>query len=103
MEHVKWAVMAVHHNMEEAREKIMKAYKMRTDNKELADWQRDMAVAHINFNNAGVRLAQEQIERARHDHDGNERHMGMLDVWEGWLHEIVGETAEVKAIIDSYK
>lgn len=103
MEHVKWAIMTVHENVQEAKEKILKAYKMKNECKSLADWERDMAVAHINFNNSGARMAAEHIEKARESHAGDDRAMGMLDVWEQWLHHVAGEMAEVKAMIDSYK
>lgn len=103
MEHVKWAVMTVHENVQEAKEKILKAYKMKDECKQLADWERDMAVAHINFNTGGSRLAMDHIRQARERHAGEERSMGMLDVWEHWLHEIMAEMAEVHAMIDSYK
>ena len=54
-------------------------------------------------NNSGARMAAEHIEKARESHEGDDRAMGMLDVWEQWLHHVAGEMAEVKAMIDSYK
>ena len=99
MDHVKWGVMTVHHNMKEAKEKILKAYKMREECKELADWERDMAVAHVNFNTGGTMLAQDHIRRVRDQHAGEHRTMGMVDVWESWLHEIMSEMAEIRAMM----
>lgn len=103
MEHVKWAIKAVHENVREAHEKILKAYRLREECKPLADWERDMAMAHIDFNNGGTRLAMDHIQRAREEHAHNERALGKIDAWEHWLHDIVGQMAEVRAIIDSYK
>jgi hypothetical protein len=93
----------IRHNIHEAREKISHAYKMHTIDKSTADWYRDMAVAHLKFNDAGHNIVVHMIDDAKKNHTNNPMVPGMLAVYEEMHADIMAESAEVKAMIDSYK
>ena len=93
----------IRHNIHEAREKINNAYKLRDMDKGTADWYRDMAIAHIKFNDAGHSNVVRMIDDAKKKHADNPMMPGMLAVYEEMHADIIAEAAEVKAMIDSYK
>lgn len=103
IEAVRQAVMDLQGNVTEARAKIRRAWEFRKDCKGLGDWQREMAMGHVGYNANGAKMAMELIAQVRQEHAGNERAMGMLDIYEEWMHATVADMAEVKAMIEAYK
>ena len=90
-------------NVCEAREKICTAYKLREQDKVAADWYRDMAAAHLAFNQVGHANAKRLIDEAKSKHADDPLMPGMLAVYEDMHGDIMRESAEVQAMIQSYK
>ena len=93
----------IRHNIHEAREKIVHAYKLRETDKSVADWYRDMASAHIKFNDTGHSNVVRMIGEAKNAMENNPMMPGMLAVYEELHADIMAECAEVKAMIDGYR
>ena len=90
-------------NIHEAREKIKKAYEYREKDKATADWYKEMAAAHMRFNDAGHNVVVSLIKEAREKMSGNPMMPGMLAVYEEIHADIAKEAAEVQAMIAAYK
>lgn len=90
-------------NNEEAREYMEKANTTKATDKQLADWMRSMAVAHINFNDTGVAIAKKHIEDLKNRSERPEYFAGMAAVWEQTCDGLAFEMAEVKAMVEGYK
>lgn len=96
------------HNIKEAQEKIHKAYEWKDKHRGIADWQKQMAAAHLDFNDGADKMVRSGINEMRngqhreHDQDMTERMRGRCDAYEEWLEQIAPEAAEVRAMIDAY-
>lgn len=90
-------------NIHEAREKIKKAYEYREKDKATADWYKEMAAAHMRFNDTGHNVVVSLIKEAREKMSGNPMMPGMLAVYEEIHADIAKEAAEVQAMIAAYK
>lgn len=96
------------HNIGEAREKIHKANEWKEKNRGIADWFRQMAVGHLEYNAGAHQMVKNglrdmSVEHAHnHDHDAHERMLGKCEAYEEWLEQIAPETAEVRAMIEAY-
>ena len=87
-------------NIREAREKIAKAYQMMESNRPYADWQRDMAMGHLAFNAKGHEIVKKMIADVANSTDPLAP--GMRAMFEDIHADMMRDTAEVKAMIDSY-
>ena len=92
----------IRENIHEAREKIGEAYRLHDSDKAAADWYRDMAAAHLRFNEAGHQNVTRLIEEVRRKAD-HPLTPGMLAVYEDMHADIIKENAEVQAMITAYK
>lgn len=90
-------------NICEAREKIGTAYKLRDKDKAAADWYKDMAAAHMAFNQAGHANVKRLIDDAKAKHADDKLMPGMMAVYEDMHADIMRESAEVQAMISAYK
>lgn len=90
-------------NIHEAESKIKTAYKMRETDKAVADWYKEMAVAHMNFNVKGHELVKQMIADAKAKSGDNPMAPGMLMVYQEIHAEIAAESAEVQGMISAYK
>lgn len=90
-------------NIHEAEEKIKTAYKLREKDKSLADWYRDMAVAHLGFNTTGHSLVARMIHEAEAEMHDNPMLPGMKAVYNEMHADIMAEAAEVQGMIAAYK
>ena len=90
-------------NINEARSKIGEAYKLRDKDKAAAEWYRDMAAAHLRFNEAGHQNVTRLIHEAKSKMEGNPMMPGMLAVYEDIHADIIKDNAEVQAMIQNYK
>ena len=90
-------------NIREARKYILKAYELRDTNRQAAEWCREMASAHLTFNVSGHSLIKRMIEEKNASGERNEYIAGMTAVWEEMHAHMMCETAEVKAMIDTFK
>ena len=94
---------AIRENIHEAREKINMAYKLHDEDKAVADWYREMAAAHIGFNNTGHNVVTHLIEHAKEHANGNAMMPGMMAVYNEIHADLKRESAEVQAMIQNYK
>lgn len=82
------------------------AYSLKQEYPSVAMWYRDMAQAHINFNNAGHELVSAEIAKYRnsqHYAEHPEYADGMMAVWNDKHADLITDTARVKAMIDTFK
>ena len=103
MRMIKVASDIISGNLREARKYICKAYELKDSCKEAADWCKDMAVKHLDFNTKGHDLVAKLIK----DYAASERHSdlvpGMRAVYEDLHCDMMRETAEIQAMITGYK
>lgn len=90
-------------NICEAREKIGTAYKLRDKDKAAADWYKDMAAAHMAFNQAGHANVKRLIDDAKAKRADDKLMPGMMAVYEDMHADIMRDSAEVQAMISAYK
>lgn len=90
-------------NICEAREKIRTAYELKDKNKTAADWYKEMAAAHLNFNTRGHEIVAKLIAEAKAQTPDNPLMAGMIAVYEDIHADIVCDNAEVQAMISAYK
>lgn len=90
-------------NYHEAFDKIGKAYRWKEDCRSMADWQKDMAVGHAQFNATGCGLVRGLMEHMEH----TEEHRAVLPGIRALMHERMAKWAhkhaELKAMIEAYK
>lgn len=103
MQMLKWVMETMEGNVREARKYALKAYDLRDKHKPAADWCRDMAAMHINFNAAGMANARRLIDDMRAASDHPEYAEGAAAVWMDRLMSLTSANAEAKAMVDSYK
>lgn len=94
---------AIRENIHEARDKINMAYRLNDENKAAADWYRDMAAAHLNFNTDGHNIVSTMITRAREHMADNPMTPGMMAVYNEIHADLKREAAEVQAMIQNYR
>lgn len=93
-------------NIREAREKILKAYEMRSVDTDAAMWFREMANAHLAFNDKGHSIVTKMINNYRMSDAYKEDPSyadGMMDAWNEIHADQIQDAAEVRAMIDSFK
>lgn len=93
-------------NIDEARDKIRTAYELKAEHPEAAAWYREMANAHLNFNQSGHSTIKKLIEtyKGSEEYRRNPAYAdGMIAAWEAVHNELIARTAEVKAMCDGYK
>ena len=93
----------IRHNIEEARDKIGTAYKLREKDKAAADWYKMMAAAHMEFNNVGHSNVTRLIAEARQHMADNPMLPGMIAVYDDIHADVMKDAAEVSAMIAAYK
>lgn len=94
---------AIRENIHEAKEKIEIAYRLRDEDKNVADWYKEMAAAHIGFNGTGHNVVTKLIETAKTKEAGNPMMPGMMAVYNEIHADLIKENAEVQAMIQNYK
>lgn len=94
---------AIRENIHEAKENINMAYRLRDEDKAVADWYKEMAAAHIGFNSNGHSVVTRLIETAKAERNGNPMIPGMMAVYNEIHADLKRESAEVQAMIQNYK
>ena len=93
---------AMMHNVEEARERIEHAHKIKDVCRMEADWYKEMAATHLSFNGPGKTLY-DKLMRDMMDHPEAAHYlMGAKPIYERWMYEINKSAAEVQAMISMY-
>ena len=103
MRMIKWASDIVAGNLREARKYICKAYDLKETCKPAADWCKEMAAKHLEFNNAGHALVKKMIEDYAASGNNSELAPGMRAVYNDLHCDMMREHAEIQAMITGYK
>lgn len=93
-------------NINEARDKIRTAYELKGESPEAAAWYKDMAAAHLGFNQSGHTAVKKLIEtyKGTESYKNNPVYAdGMINAWQAVHADLTARTAEVKAMIDGWK
>ena len=93
-------------NVREAQDKIMTAYRIKEQYPVEAEWYRDMARAHLEFNRNAHALISDRITEYKNSKEHAEHPeyaAGMMAVWEDKHADIVDDTARVRSMIDEFK
>lgn len=93
-------------NIDEARDKIRTAYELKAEAPEAAAWYREMASAHLSFNQNGHNVVKKLIDayKVSDDYKRNPTYAdGMIAAWEAVHNDLIAKTAEVKAMVDGWK
>lgn len=103
MKMIKKVSDAIRENIHEAKDKINMAYRLRDEDKAVADWYREMAAAHIAFNTNGHSVVTRLIDTVKTERNGNPLIPGMMAVYNEIHADLKRESAEVQAMIQNYK
>lgn len=92
----------IRENITEARHHIDKAYELKASCRHAADWYKQMASAHLEFNTAGHASIRKLIDdyNAKGEHSPLEA--GMMAVYEEIHADLIKEAEEVRYLIEQY-
>ena len=103
MRMIKWTCDVIAGNLREARKYVEKAYEMRESCRPVADWCRDMAARHLEFNVQGHAIAKKMIEDFAESGKQSELAPGMQAVYADIHADMMRDSAEIQAMIAGYK
>lgn len=103
MRMIKWASDIISGNLREARKYICKAYELKEECKPAADWCKEMAAKHLEFNGMGHALVKKMIEEYAASGKNSELVPGMRAVYNDLHNDLMREHAEIQAMITGYK
>ena len=103
LEYIKKAAKAMDHNLHEAETHIRKAYDMRDKCQMTADWYKDMAHRHLEFNTIGRAIYDRKMRELAEMPEAAEYLVGIKTAYNDWIGEINEKTAEVMTMIQMYK
>lgn len=82
-------------NIDEAHEKIEKAFRMKDVCPHYADWLSGMATAHLSLNHKGIETMEQLLEKPEYG--------GQVPVFQMWKAHAMKRSAKVKAMIDAFQ
>jgi hypothetical protein len=100
---IKWASDIINGNLREAEKYIGKAYELREINKDAADWCKEMAAKHLDFNTKGHDLVKKLIADYAASGKHSEFAPGMQAVYNEIHADMIRRNAEITAMIGGYK
>lgn len=103
MRMVKWASDIIAGNIREARKYIDKAYELKEVSPMAAEWCKDMAVSHLQFNARGHDYVKKLIAQRMASGESSELMPGMKAVYEELHADMIRDAAEVHAMIDRFE
>lgn len=103
MRMIKWASDIINGNLREAEKYIGKAYELRDVNKDAADWCKEMAAKHLDFNTKGHDLVKKLIADYAASGKHSELAPGMQAVYNEIHADMIKRNAEIMAMISGYK
>lgn len=103
MKMIKWASDIMKNNLHEAEKYIGKAYELREVNKDAADWCKEMASKHLEFNSKGHELVKKLISDFVASGKHSDLAPGMQAVYNDMHAEMIRKNAEISAMISGYK
>lgn len=89
-------------NVMEASKYAREAHEMKDECRAFADWSRDMAAKHLEFNTAG-KAVYDRLKDRLHEGTEPEHAKGLLMIFERQIHKLNRQHAEIKAMLDAYK
>ena len=89
-------------NVMEASKYANEAHDMKDECRAFADWCRDMAMKHLEFNTAG-KTVYDRLKDRLHEDTEHEHAKGLMMVFERQMHKLNRQHAEIKAMLDTYK
>ncbi|MBP3411376.1 MAG: hypothetical protein J6M10_10325 [Clostridia bacterium] len=90
-------------NVHEAKEYAEKAHRYRDVCKMQADWYRDMAAKHLEFNLSGRQLFDKFMRDLAENPEAAQHLLGIRMAYEDWMRDIDEDTAKVQAMLAMYK
>lgn len=90
-------------NLMEADKYIRMAHELKDECRSYADWCKDMAAKHIEFNTAGRTVFDRMKDKLREDHEHAAHHPGILMILERNMAKLNHNCAEIKAKMEAYK
>lgn len=103
MRMIKWTCDVIAGNLREARKYIGKAYELRETCRPAADWCRDMALRHLEFNTQGHAIVKKLIDDYGNSGKQSDLMPGMRAVYSDIHADMMREAAEIQAMIQGYK
>ena len=101
MKMIKWASDILSGNLREARKYINQAYELRDTHQQAAEWCKDMAQKHLDFNTKGHELVKKLIAEAESKQSALAP--GMMAVYNDLHADMIRENAEIMAMISAFK
>ena len=101
--HIKKTAKMMDQNVHEAEKHIKKAHEMRDTCRMTADWYKEMAHRHLEFNVQGRALYDRKMRDLIESEDAAEYLPGIKAAYNDWVSDINEKTAEVMAMIQMYK
>lgn len=99
MTDIKWTIDHLKANLSEAKEYIEKAYQLFESDRQCADWCKDMALGHLQFNSNGRNVFASKINAFKTEEKNTEL---AIAVYNGFNADIMKESAWIKSMIDNY-
>lgn len=93
-------------NIDEARDKIAIAYTMKSSCPMAASWYKEMAMAHIAFNNSGHDIVASIISSYKNSPEYNENidyANGMIDAYKAIHEHLISRASDVQSKISLFK
>ena len=90
-------------NLMEAEKYIKEAHELRDECRTYADWCKEMAMKHIEFNSNGKNVYDRLKERLHEDHEHTEHHKGVVMILDHNMAKLNHYSAEIKAKLAEYK
>lgn len=103
MRMIKWVSDIIAGNIDEAQKYIGKAYELREVNRDAADWCKEMAAKHLDFNGKGHEIAKKLIAEYNASGKHSELAPGMQAVYNEIHADLIRRAAEVQGMIAAYK
>lgn len=103
IQQIKRTAKAIEHNVSEAEQHIRKAHAMREECRMSADWYKEMAQRHLEFNTQGRAIYDRKMRDLIETQDAAEYVPGIKAAYNDWICDINNKTAEVMAMISMYK
>lgn len=101
--YIKKTAQMIDKNLQEAERHIKKAHEMRDDCRMTADWYKEMAHRHLEFNVQGRALYERKMRELTEAEGAAEYLPGIKAAYGAWMNDINEKTAEVMAMIQMYK
>ena len=101
--YIKKTAKTIDHNVQEAERHIRKAHEMREECRMTADWYKEMAQKHLEFNTQGRAIYDRKMRDLIETEDAAEYLPGIKAAYNDWISDINEKTAEVMAMIQMYK